>query len=322
MSEQQADFDSPWKEALEQYFDAFMAFFFPDAHRGIDWGRGHEFLDKELQQVMPDAEIGTRLVDKLVKVWRTDGEETWVLVHVEVQGQATQDFAERMYVYNYRLFDRYHCHVASFAILADESPEWRPDRFGYDLWGCQVGIRFPTVKLLDYRAEWNGLEESTSPFATITMAHLKAQETRQDSSARLEWKLSLLKRLYERGLQREDILALFRFIDWVLALPEDLSRRFEEALVSYEQEKNMPYVTSVERIGIEKGIEQGIEQGILRAEREDLIEVLDARFGQLPQPCVTAVCAIEDSARLKRLLKQAATVPSLEEFRRLLRADV
>ena len=28
MSEHRADYDSPWKEALERYFEAFMAFFF------------------------------------------------------------------------------------------------------------------------------------------------------------------------------------------------------------------------------------------------------------------------------------------------------
>ncbi|NEO01472.1 MAG: hypothetical protein F6K50_40605, partial [Moorea sp. SIO3I7] len=42
----------------------------------------------------------TREADKLVKVWRTDGQETWVLIHVEVQSQYESVFAERIYVYN------------------------------------------------------------------------------------------------------------------------------------------------------------------------------------------------------------------------------
>ncbi|MBI4870377.1 MAG: hypothetical protein HY814_02290 [Candidatus Riflebacteria bacterium] len=101
-----ADFDTPWKEALERYFREFLALFFPAAHDGIDWARGHEFLDKELEKVVRDAELGRRLLDKLAHVWRQDGEEELVLVHVEVQGQKDDDFAQRMYVYNYRLFDR------------------------------------------------------------------------------------------------------------------------------------------------------------------------------------------------------------------------
>lgn len=72
------DYDSPWKNALERYFEEFTAFFFPDAYAGIDWGRGYEFLDKELRQVTKNAELGSRQVDKLIKVWRKGGVETWV----------------------------------------------------------------------------------------------------------------------------------------------------------------------------------------------------------------------------------------------------
>jgi hypothetical protein len=45
------DYDSPWKLALEEYFEEFKALFFPTAHADIDWSRPVEFLDKELQQV-------------------------------------------------------------------------------------------------------------------------------------------------------------------------------------------------------------------------------------------------------------------------------
>jgi len=64
--------------------------------------------------------LGRRRVDKLVKLWRRNGDEAFLLVHVEVQSQEETGFAERMYVYNYRLFDRYHRLVASFAVLGDE----------------------------------------------------------------------------------------------------------------------------------------------------------------------------------------------------------
>lgn len=113
-----SEFDGPWKEALEAYFERFMAFFFPQAHRAIDWLRGYEMLDQELQQIAPEAEHGRRVVDKLVKVWRTGGAEEWVLVHIEVQSQEEADFAWRMYVYHYRIFDRYNRRIASFAVLA------------------------------------------------------------------------------------------------------------------------------------------------------------------------------------------------------------
>jgi hypothetical protein len=138
MSTAPLDYDSPRKEALERYFKDFMAFFFPTAHAGIDWTRGYEFLDKELQRVVRDAELGRRLVDKLVRVWRLEGEEAWVMIHIEVQGQMEEGFAKRMYIYHYRLFDRYDRPVVSLAVLGDERPTWRPEGYGYGLWGCQV----------------------------------------------------------------------------------------------------------------------------------------------------------------------------------------
>ena len=79
MSESYADYDSPWKEILDLYFAEFMAFFFPEAYADIDWERGYEFLDQELQQVVRDAETGGKRVDKLARVWRKNGEEVWVL---------------------------------------------------------------------------------------------------------------------------------------------------------------------------------------------------------------------------------------------------
>ena len=60
------------------------------------------------------------------------------------------------------------------------------------------------------------------------MAHLKAKETRQDSEVRKRWKLYLTKQLYEKGYQREDIINLFHFIDWVMKLPEELETSFWE----------------------------------------------------------------------------------------------
>ena len=318
MSDYQVDYDSPWKEALERYFEAFMAFFFPQAHSDIDWARGYEFLDKELQQVVREAEAGRRLADKLVKVWRKNGTETWVLVHIEIQGQKDVDFAQRMYVYNYRLFDRYQRWVVSLAVLADEQINWRPDYYGYELWGCQTSLRFPIIKLLDYKTNWAVLEQSDNPFTIMIMAHLQAQATQYRPEQRLAWKVSLVKRLYERGYERQDVLELFRFIDWVMVLPEALEVDFEQTLLAYEEEQKMQYITQLERRAIQQGIEQGIEQGIIQEAQEAVLEVLRTRFEAVPQTIITKLQNIGNPTKLRLLLKQAVIVGSLEEFEQMI----
>ncbi len=151
------DYDSPWKEILERFFESCIAFFFPQAHAQIDWSRGVEFLDKELQKIMADAAIGRRLADKLAKVYLRSGKELWVLVHLEVQGQRQKLFERRMYIYSYRAFDRFGRMVASFAILTDENRNWRPNEFGYKLLGTEMSLKFQTVKLLDFAADWESL---------------------------------------------------------------------------------------------------------------------------------------------------------------------
>jgi hypothetical protein len=58
MTELRDQFDSPWKEILEVYFEDFVQFFFRQIHDEIDWSRGYDFLDQELAQVVRDAELG------------------------------------------------------------------------------------------------------------------------------------------------------------------------------------------------------------------------------------------------------------------------
>ena len=182
-----------------------------------------------------------------------DGEETWVLIHLEIQSQYESNFAERIYVYNYRIYDRYRRKVASFIVLGDESPTWRPSEFGYELLGTTINIRFPIVKLLDKTQDWDALEANPNPFATVVMAHLKASQTRKNREERLRWKLYLTRRLYKQGYQRQDIINLFAFIDWVMTLPDNLETQFWTEVSQFEEEQQMPYITSVERLGIQKG---------------------------------------------------------------------
>jgi hypothetical protein len=58
------------------------------------------------------------------------------------------------------------------------------------------------------------------------------------------------RRLYERGYCQEEVVELFRLIDWLLKLPEDLEVEFQAELTEYEGQKRMPYITSIERMSL------------------------------------------------------------------------
>jgi hypothetical protein len=300
-----ADYDSPWKEALDVYFEAFLLLLFPQVHRHIDWSRGYESLDKEFQAIQRDAEVGRRYVDKLVKVWTKDGAECWVLIHVEVQTTRDADFPERMYVYNYRVRDRYNRKVASLAVLADDDRNWRPTEFREGLFGCETGIRFPAAKLLDFATHVAVLEASENPFAPLVLAHLKALETRDDPAGRHGWKLRLVRGLYERGFTANDVRGLFRLIDWLMELPPVLNRIFRQEVDKIQEEKRMPFVTSIERVCLCEGLCEGIEA------------LLKVRFGEEGLKLMPEIREISEEDKLREIIKLLATPAPLDEVRRV-----
>ena len=244
-----------------------MEFFYPNIANDIDWTKAPIFMDKELSKIIKDAQVGTRYVDKLVKVWRKNGLETWVLLHIEIQGQLQDIFPERMFVYSNRLKEIYHLLVASLAILADDNPNWRPSKYSEELWGCRKTFEFPVIKLLDYQNKWNELEKSDNPFAVVVMTHLKMLETKTNKPERLNWKIELTKNLYGRGYAQEQIFALFRFIDWLLILPRDLTMAYNKAISQFKEETKMRYLTTPEQIGRKEGRIEGERIGERRGER-------------------------------------------------------
>jgi hypothetical protein len=300
-----ADYDSPWKEALDAYFEAFLALLFPQVHAQIDWSRGYESLDKEFQQVVRDAEVGRRYVDKLVKVWTREGVECWVLIHVEVQTAREAEFPKRMYVYNYRVFDRYNRRVASLAVLADDDANWRPDEFRNELFGCEVGIRFRPVKLLDFTPHEAELEASENPFAKVVLAHLKARQTHDNPADRHAWKVRLVRGLYERGFSAKDVRELFRIIDWLMELAPPLGDLFWQDVAKIQEERRMPFITTPERVGHRRGLRRGIES------------LLRVRFGEEGLKLMPEIQEVHEEEKLEAILKALETAASPDEVRRV-----
>jgi Domain of unknown function (DUF4351) len=198
-------------------------------------------------------------VDKLVKVYLRNGEEKWLLLHVEIQNQKEEEFSERVYIYSTRLFDKFRREVASFAILGDTDRHWRPQSFHQEALGSRHDFSFQIAKLVDYKERVGELADSDNPFAIVVQAHLTAQATKGKASQqrRRQRKYSLTTMLYERGWSEQEVIDLYRFIDWVLTLPLELEEAFREDLETYERGKNMPYISAIEKMGEARGKVEG-----------------------------------------------------------------
>lgn len=183
-----------------------------------------------------------------------------------------------MFTYNYRLYGPYRRPVASMAVLADDSPFWKPASFGYQLFGCRHLLEFPVVKLTDHADRLEHLLTQPNSFALVTAAHLLTKQTKGNDDLRFAAKWRLTKLLYERNWEKQHIIDLFSVIDWMMRLPPELEQQLWREITILERSKTMPYVTSVERIGIEKGMQQGMQQGESLLLRRQLVR----RFGPLP----------------------------------------
>ena len=154
---------------------------------------------------------------------------------------------------------------------------------------------------MDYETQWNQLEQSRNPFAVVVMSHLKPRETTDSAIDRKTWKLRLVKRLYELGYSRSEVLNLFRFIDWVVILPEGLKRTFWDELKTYEEDRKMPYITSVEEIGYE------------RCERSLILRLLNCKLGVLPDRTIDQINKLS-TTRLESLGEALLDFNAIEDL--------
>ncbi len=320
MTNPRNDQDSPWKLMLRQYFPEAIEFFFPAIAPLIDWTQPIEFLDKEFQRITPDAEIGKRFADQLVRVQAKRGQPLLLFIHLEIQAAPEKAFAERMFIYAIRIFELFHQPPISLAILCDARPNWRPTTYGFTTPGSSLNFEFTAVKLLDYQNHWPELEQSRNPFAAVVMAHLKTQETKGKAIQRKTWKLTLVKRLYDLGYSRSEILNLFKFIDWIMILPKGLEQAFWQELKTLEEERTMPYITSVERIGFERGLQEGLQEGLQQEaqrsrqrEQSLILRQLQRKVGEVPDDTLTRLNALsfEQLAALGEALLDFGTLADL-----------
>lgn len=260
--------DALWKGILEDLFEDFLQFFYPEAVSQFDFGAGFDFLDKELEVIFPgNDQENPRFVDKLARVYTKDGTDNWILVHIEVQGSRDKRFEERMFTYFYRIFERYHKPVAAIAILSDVSRIYHPKSFEWNFLGTEIRYSFKAYKILNQ--EERELKESLNPFAIVILTVLLAlKKGRFHDDQILNLKFDLAKHLIKKQIHKTKIHALMNFLRFYVRFKEnEKDLIFEEKL---NQLTGKTYPMGIEQIlreqaiseGLKKGIKQGIEKGM------------------------------------------------------------
>ena len=85
--------------------------------------------------------------------------------------------------------------------------------------------------------------------------------------------------------------------------------------------QQMTYITSVERIGIEKGLEIGRQEGRQEGRREGLqiglVIALEMKFGEAGRVVAEELRQIEDDTLLLAVAERLKTATTIEELRAL-----
>jgi hypothetical protein len=308
-----SQFDGAWKEILTLYFEDFVKFFFPYIHEQIVWSAGFVFLDKELNRLSRNAAIGSKVAAKLVKVQTKQYGVVWALIHIEIHGQQQADFAEHIFTYYYKLFDAHKMKVASLVILIDANPSWRPAEFNTELFDCRLSLKFPVIKLSDYKDRREELESGKNPFAIVVLAHLAIQEAGSNLDTLLAFKRDIVRRLYSSGYDTIERRNFFNFIDLGITLPNDLELHIKQDVQHYEEDSTVKPIGGVTRLILNEGIEQGLQQG----RQEGFKLALELKFGKAGLTLLPIIAKLKSAKELNTFqsrLKKAETVDGVKKF--------
>ena len=77
------DFVGAWTYALEHFLKSFLEVTFPWIAVLIDWRVPHVSLDKELQEIMPEAQPDPERFDKLIRFRLISGKDACLWIHFE-----------------------------------------------------------------------------------------------------------------------------------------------------------------------------------------------------------------------------------------------
>ena len=312
------EFDGPWKEALAVLFRHLLRLYRPYEAEQVDWERGLEPLETELQKMLPASQTGVKRIDKLIKVWRHNDEPRYY--HVEVQCWEEMDFAHRVYVYNSvaELF----CGdpVDSLIVLGDNDPEWLPSSYTWERSCSRKSFTFQPMKLLQWRGKEEELFSSENPFALFILTHLQVWATEDNDTARAESKLRLLLRGCSLKMTPEEEVdrpVLLRLIDWLLPLPRERNEPIWQKMRQFQEGQSMPFVSWFEE-QFQNSKELGVIEGKAQGLHEGIAGMLELKFGAEGQALAAEVEKQTDLEWLQRFLHAIRPANSVADLRALL----
>lgn len=265
------DYDNQFKKLITAFFQQCIEFYLPQLMPLVDWAKGYEFLDNEIEQIRGDFEKEQkRITDKLAKVWLKDGSEKWVLIHLEVQSYFEKDFSKRMFIYYYRILETYNVDITALAIYVGDRIPKQFNKYEHAFVGTHIVYAFNTFVVRDWKNRKEELMDNENPFALATLACLYVMETKRNKNfdLRKNFKLQLARLCFERNYPKFKIYKLINFVWYIVSLPKNLQETFETEYHKIDN-KNFPIMNYD---GLDKGFQQFLEKKYYGRTVDEIIE--------------------------------------------------
>lgn len=248
--------DEKWKSLISKFLEDFLSFFMPKLYQEVDFNKGQEFLDGELNKIKIKSKSKNRRSDKLVKVYLKDGTIQYLLIHIEIQGYYEENFSDRMFTYYYRISDLHKTrNITSISIYTEDDKNFKPNKFEHNLFGTELIYKFNTYKVLEQKE--HKLKSSNNIFSFIVLAVLYSLKAKENQKTKLKFKLELTKILLEKNYKQEEIQELFEFINIFLNFKnEKYDNLFYEELEKMPKAKEKESLNSFEKFLLKKGKKQ------------------------------------------------------------------
>jgi hypothetical protein len=244
--------DEIWKNIIQKLFKEFVEFFIPDLYPEINFDKGYEFLDKELNKILPKSKTKNRRADKLIKVFLKNGKEQWVLIHTEIQGYDDDEFAERMFASFYRIYDEYKKKIIALAVFTDGDANFKPNKFEYNFYQTELTYKYRTFKAVEQ--DENKLLKNANPFAVVILATKYLIESKNKEDIKLKFKVKLAELLLQRNYNRNEIIEVFNFIDVLLELKNENNRNiYYEEVSKMTKTKNKEIIGDFQKMAMKEG---------------------------------------------------------------------
>jgi len=316
------ELDQFMKELTVNFIVFVMKLFFPSLARRLDFARQKD-LNKQLYTDSPE---GTeRFVDVLIEVPVNEPPPEYLLLHVESQQTKRFDFPARMLGYHSLIYAREIEGERKDSFSLAEFMMWQNKKQILSFVLCnyliQGGIAPEECKV--------GLPESnlTCRYTCIGLPSLSAREylpkdnpvvcalavfMNHDDYSLPEFKVACYRKLldYHSNLTRRQINIIVYAVETYLSLSTEEEQVYQRLIRDVYPEVNKMITNPL----IEQGRQEGIQQGMQQGKQSFLLQLLNAKFGQLPALVDQKIRAITSEQELDRLGMRVLTANSLDEM--------